>query len=151
MLHRVTSWPRIIALLIGGVGLGSISSAWPVIWSQEGVHIGCDWTSLLIGAALLVMSYLLASGYEWARRILLGAIVLGGVGYLISRGIRLVSPTSFSDLSPEQIKVVGLSGRLKDFSWFIVSLSAVAFFVLLLCHRNVVESFRDRSRPPERV
>src|SRR4030088_2497022 len=118
MLHRVTSWPRIIGLLVGDLGLSSISSAWPIMWSQKGVHIGCDWTSLVIGVALLITSYLLASGYEWARRILLGVIVLGGAGYLVFHGIRLVSPVSVSDLPPEQVHVAGLSGHLWELSWF---------------------------------
>jgi hypothetical protein len=151
MLHRVTSWPGIIGLLVGGVGLSSISSAWPVIWSQEGVHIGCDWTSFIVGVALLVMSYLLASGYEWARRILLAGIVLGGGAYLVFHGIRLVSPVSVSDLPPGPAHVAALSGRLWELSWFLLVLSAVVFFVLFLSHRDIVASFPGRSRPPEKV
>lgn len=105
----------------------------------------------MVGVSLLVMGYLLARGYEWARRILLAVIVSGGAGYLVFHGIRLLSPISVTDLSPEQAQVAGLSERLEELSWFLLVLSAVVFFVLFLCHRDVIASFRVRSRLSEKV
>jgi asparagine N-glycosylation enzyme membrane subunit Stt3 len=151
MLQHITSWPKIIGLFVGGVGFSSMCSAWPVIWSREGIHIGCDWTSLVVGVALLVMSYLLALGYEWARRILLAVIVLGGSVYLVFHGIRLVGPVSISDLPPDQAQVVRLAGRIEELGWFLLVLTAVAFFLLFLSHRDVVAGFRARSRPRPKV
>lgn len=62
----------------------------------------------------------------------------------------LLFPMSFSDLSPEQEKVVRVWTFLSNLSWFFLTLTLLLYAVLLLYHPDVVASFRRRSRASER-
>jgi hypothetical protein len=145
MFDRVKSWPRIIAAIVGGVGVSGVVSAWSLEYDSRVYTIAFDWHVMVVSAAVLVMSYLLATGREWARRMLLLAVSLIGVGIVLWRGIHLF-PKSYTDLSPEEMKVV----RLGDFLWnlplFLLILTLLIFVVLLLSHPDVVASFRGRPR-----
>jgi hypothetical protein len=149
MFARVTSWPKIIAALVGGVGVGGVFSAWSLRFDSPVPSIACDWRVVIASVALLVMSYPLATGREWARRMLLWAVSVIGISAVLWRGI-LLFPKSYTDLSPEQIKVIRLGAFLGDLSWFFVILTLLIFFVLLLSHPDVVASFRSRLRASER-
>jgi hypothetical protein len=144
MFDRFTSWPRIIAALVGGVGISGVFSAWSLAFDSPLPSILFDWHVMIASATLLVMSYLLATGREWARRVLLWAVSLIGGSYALWRGVQLF-PKSFTDLSPEQIKVVRLWTFLGDLSWFFLILTLLIFVVLLLSHPDVVAMFRSRS------
>lgn len=145
MFDRVTSWPRIIAALVGGVGVSGVFSSWSLVVDLPVPPILFDWRVMLASATLLVMSYLLATGREWARRVLLWAVSLIGGSYALWRGV-LLYPKSYTDLSPEQIKTLRLAGFLSDLSWFFFVLTLLIFFVLLLSHPSVVVSFGRSGR-----
>ena len=149
MFDRVTSWPKIIAALVGGVGVSGVFSAWSLGFDSPVSSIACDWRVVIASAALLVMSYPLATGREWARRMLLWAVSVIGISAVLWRGI-LLFPKSYTDLSPEQIKVIRLGAFLGDLSWFFLILTLLIFFVLLLSHPDVVASFRSHLRTSER-
>jgi hypothetical protein len=153
MFDRFTSWPRIIATLVGGLGVSGVFSSWSLPFDHlPNPSIECDWHVLIGSAALLVMSYPLATGRQWARRALLGAVSLIGVSIVLWRGV-LLFPKSYTDLSPEQIKVIRLASFLSDLSWFFFILTLVIFFILLLSHPSVVASFgtSEKSSTMERT
>jgi hypothetical protein len=145
------SWPKIIALVVGGIGVSGVFSAWPVTFSAERTWIACDWRVMAVSAVLLIMSYPLATGREWARRILLVAIILIGVSLVLWGGFKVVAGASFTDLSPEQITVVRLSMRIADFSSFFFVFTLLVFGVLFLCHPDVVATFQRRPSVHARV
>lgn len=149
MFDRIASWPRIIAALVGGIGLSGVCGAWSLEYNSPVYSIGFDWHVMVASAAILVMSYLLATGREWARRMLLWAVSLIGGSIVLWRGVQLF-PKSYTDLSPEEIKVVRLGDFLFDLSLFFLILTLLIFFVLLLSHPDVVASFRRRSGLSER-
>jgi hypothetical protein len=145
MFDRFKSWPRIIAALVGGIGLSGVFVAWGLEWNSPLPSISFDWQTMIASATLLVMSYFLATGREWARRVLLWVVSLIGGIYALWRGVQAFPKSSFTDLSPEQIKVVGLWTFLRDLSWFFFILTLLIFIVLILSHPDVVASFRRRS------
>lgn len=149
MFDRVTSWPRIIAALVGGVGVSGVFSAWSLRFVSPVPSITWDWHTMIGFLALLVMSYPLATGREWARRMLLWAISFIGMSVLLWRGV-LLFPQSYTDVSPEQIEVIRLGTFLGNLVWFFLILTLLIFFVLLLSHPDVVASFRGRLRTSER-
>jgi hypothetical protein len=148
MFHRFTSWPKLIAAIVGGVGVSGVFSAWSLRFESPMPSITWDWRPMIASVALLVLSYLLATGREWARRTLVWTVSLIGMSIVLWRGI-LLFPKSYTDLSPEQIGVIRLGTFLGDLSWFFLILTLLIFFVLLLCHADVVASFRDRSGHPK--
>jgi hypothetical protein len=97
------------------------------------------------------MSFPLAAGREWARRVLLVGVVITGAGLVLLDAAKVFSPMSFSDLSPEQISVVRQWHRLDDLSSFFLDLAIVVFAVLFLSHRDVITSFRRRSSATTKV
>jgi hypothetical protein len=142
LFRGATPWPKIIAALVGGVGLSGLFSAWfPVFEPVLFFSVECDWRVLLGSAVLLAISYPLATGREWARRVLLWAVSLIGMIIVLWRGVLLLFPMSYTDISPEQVKVAQLAAFLSDFSWFILIITLLSFFVLLLSHPDVVASF----------
>src|SRR5262245_47627805 len=116
MSYRITSWPKILAVLVGGIGVSGIFSALMLSSTVERTWITCDWRVIVASALLLIISFLLATGREWARRILLFAVVLIGIGLVLEYALRIVGTMSFTDLRPEQVKVVRLWTRLTDLS-----------------------------------
>ncbi len=140
-----------IALLVGGFGLTALFAAWPMSEREQDVRIVCDWTNSIIGVALVALSCLIATGRNWARYIVIVLVVLVGGFYTLGGGLRIVMPPSVADASPQQAKVIGLSGWLYDLSWFTFTLTVFVFAMLLLCHPDVVASFRGRSRREEKV
>ena len=144
MFDCFKSWPRIIAALVGGVGLSGVFSAWSLVFDSPCPSILFDRPKMIGSAVLLVMSYPLATGREWARRVLLWTVSLIGGSYALWRGVN-VFPKSFTDLSPEQIKVIRIWTSLGDLSWFVLVLTLLIFVILLLSHPDVVASFQKRS------
>ena len=147
----VASWPKIVAILVGGLGLSGLFSAWSPSFSGQHPKIIFDWRIVAISAALLLLSYLLASGREWARRILLLAVILFGAFLLLRYGMQTFATRSFTDLSPDEVPTIRLWTRLGDFSWFLAVLAFFAFLVFFLCHPNVVASFRRGVSRDEKV
>jgi|GEM_PF-5216827 len=144
MFDRIASWPRIIAALVGGIGLSGVFAAWPLDSEWPHFSILFDWQAMMASATLLVLSYLLATGREWARRVLLWTVSLIGGSIVLWRGVQLF-PKSYTDLSPEQIRVMRISSFLRDLSWFFFVLTLLIFIVLILSHPDIVASFRRRS------
>jgi len=149
MRDRV-SWPKIIAAFVAGFGVSAFFSSWTLTFGGGGTRIGCEWRAMVICALLLLMSYPLATGREWARRLLLFAVVVVGVGFVVYYAFRVVSPMGFTDLSAEQIKVVRLWTRLTDLSSFFVAATLFIFGAYFLSHKDVVASF-SRAPSPEKV
>ena len=97
---------------------------------------------MAVSGILLAMSYPLATGREWARRVLLVGVVLIGSGLVLWEAVTAIPFKSFSHLSPEQVEVVRVWTFLRDLSSFIVVLAVAVFGILFLSHRDVVTSFQ---------
>jgi hypothetical protein len=97
MHHRFTSWPTIIALIVGGFGLSVLLCAWPVTVQATWT---CDWSAIAVSALLFVMSYLLARRHKWARQILLAVVVLGIVRIIVFDGFGAVGPITVYHVPP---------------------------------------------------
>ena len=151
MKPHAIAWPKIIASVVAGLGFCGVFSAWQTVWSQQRTWITCDWQIMAISAVLLAMSFPLAAGREWARRVLLVAVVLIGAGLVLWDALKVVSPMSFSDLSPEQIRVVRQWHRLDDLSSFFLVLGIAVFAALFLSHRDVITSFQRSSDATTKV
>jgi hypothetical protein len=151
MKPHAIPWPKIIATVIAGLGVSGVFSAWSTTWTAQRIWITCDWQVMAISAVLLAFSYPLARSREWARRVLLIAVVLIGASLTLWDAVKVVSPMSFSDLTPEQIEVVRLWQRLQDLSSFFVVLAIALFVALFLSHQNVVASFQRHHNAPAKV
>ena len=138
-------------MFVAGLGLSGVSSAWLLALDGADPYISCDWRVLVISILLFVFTYPLATGRDWARRVLLFAVAVIGTGLVLWRGLKVVAPMSFGHFSPEQIKVVRLWTGLGDLSSFFVALSIVVFGVLFLSHQEVAASFQHRSRADTQV
>ncbi len=124
--------------------MSGVFAAWPLDSEWPLFSILFDWQTMIASATLLVLSYLLATGREWAGRVLLWTLSLIGGSIVLWRGVQLF-PISYTDLSPEQIRVMRISSFLRDLSWFFFILTLLIFIVPLLSHPDVVASFRRRS------
>jgi len=147
MRARLVSWPKIIAVVIGGWGLAGLFGAFGTTFSGSGTWISVDWRALLVAALLLAASYPLATGREWARRTLFVAVAAVGATMAVWYCVRIVSPISFSDLTPEQVKVVRQSMRLEDISTLCLILSSFSFGLWFLSHPDVVATFKPTTAP----
>lgn len=152
MFYRVTSWPKIIAAFVGGIGLGGMCSAWELTSSgSTRALITCNWWVIVASALLLILSYPLAIGCEWARRTLLLAGAVIGVSLVEHYFVGAISPIHYTDLSPEEAKVVQLWDHLGSLSLCFLILSLLVFGVLLLSHPDIVKSFRGRRRSTDKA
>jgi hypothetical protein len=153
MLRHVPSWPKIIAMFVAGLGVAGVLGAQSVNYAGSSYPlrnwIAFDWRIVAISILLLLVSYPLARGRDWARRVTRAAVAVVGLSLVIYYLARLVSPVSFSDLTPEQIKVVRLSMRLEDASTLFVVLISLVFGVSFLSHPDVVASFQSSRNAPE--
>ena len=143
-----------IATLVAGLGLsGVFGSAGVAYGGADGraSWLTFDWYVIAVGIVFLLISYPLAKGREWARRILLVAVALVGACLLVYYAVRVVSPVSFSDLTPEQIKVERLSLRLSDTSSLFLVAAVAVFGFCFLSHPDVVATFHRPARPPTKV
>jgi hypothetical protein len=127
-------------MVIGGWGLSGLFGAFGTT-SGSGTWISVDWHVLLVAALLLAATYPLATGREWARRTLLVAVATVGVAMVLWRGFSIVAPMSFTDLTPEQVKVVRETIRLADISSLFLILTSFSFGIWFLSHPDVVTSF----------
>ena len=124
--------------------------------SQIGLYyprrsITWDWRVIAVSGALLIMSFLLATGREWARRSLLVVVIFVGAYFLLLYGTHAVGPISFGHVRAEDLPTERLSHHLEGFSSFFLALGVVAFAVLFLCHPDIVSSFRRNDRRTEKV
>lgn len=152
-MRTFTSWPKILGALVGGLGLSVVFSAWMLGPGAEHrlSRITCDWWGLIVAGLLLIMSYLLAAGWDWARRILLVTVIVLGVYFLLRHGIGVIGPTYFTDVPPDEIPTVQFWTRLNELSSFFMALALVLFGMCFLTHPDVVDSFRRRARSSEKV
>jgi hypothetical protein len=154
MQHRTRSWPKILATFVAGLAMAGLFATSGVTYAGSAYplnsSISFDWHVIALSALLLVMAYPLAAGREWARRFLLIAVVLVGTGLVGYYALRIIAPMSFSDLTPEQIKVERLSMRLSDVSSLLLTASLAVFSFLFLSHPDIVASFHSHARSPER-
>jgi hypothetical protein len=142
MRARLVSWPKIIAVVVGGWGLAGVFGAFGTTFFGSGTWISVDWRALSVAALLLAASYPLATGREWARHTLFVAVATVGATMAVWYCVRIVSPMSFSDLTPEQVKVVRQSMRLEDISTLCLILSSFSFGLCFLRHPDVVTTFK---------
>ena len=110
-----------------------------------------DWRVIAVSGVLLILSFFLATGREWARRTLLVVVVLVGAYFLLLYGTHAVVPISFGHVGAEDLPTARLSHHLEGFSSFFLALGVVAFAVLFLCHPDIVSSFRRNDRRTEKV
>ena len=146
MFARVRSWPKITAIVVAGYGLGIMCSAWQMTWDLRATWMTCDWSAIVASAVLFIMSYLLGTGRDWARRLLLVGVILYGLFLLIIHGGSAFGPISISDISPAQADIARPRARLRELSSLFFDLSPFVFAVMFLCHSDVVASFRARTR-----
>ncbi len=123
MFDRVRSWPKIAAIVVAGYGLGITCSAWPVTWDLRATWMTCDWSAIAASAVLFIMSYLLATGRDWARRVLLVGVILYGLFLMIIHGGSAFGPISLGDISPAQADIARPRWRLRELSSLFFALS----------------------------
>jgi hypothetical protein len=152
MLRRVTSWPKIIALLVGGLAVTVLSSAFLVNFARQNEGLTCDWSAVAVSALLFVMSGLLFTERELARRILLFIVIVVGMIRVFIEGVGAVAPIHYlSAISPDRARLYSLEKHLRYLSSCFLALSLLVFAVLFLCHPHVVASFRGHSRSSPKV
>lgn len=148
MWHSVLSWPKLLGALAAGVGLSGMLSESELfidthgLWSSPDYH---GWAALIGYGLLLILSYPLAVGRNWARRLLLFVVACSGAVLLAQQGRFLFAEGAVTHLSPEQAKPIIRMLWFKELSVFVLLFTVSAFAVLLLCHRDVVEAFNYRA------
>jgi len=153
MWYRVSSWPKLIGALVAGVGLGGMLSASELMFDTHGLWSSPDyrdWATLIGYGLLLILSYPLARGHNWARRLLLSVAILSGAVLLALLGRVLFAPGAVTHLSPEEAKPIIRVLRFQELSVFGMLFSVSAFAILLLGHRDVVEAFGQRASRREK-
>ena len=153
MRHLTQSWPKIVATVVAGLGVSCVFASARLNYGGSGYPlaswISFDWHALVAAAVLLAAAYPLATGRDWARRMLLIAVAVVGATVVVWYVIRIVSPVSFSDLTPEQAAVSRRSMRFEDLST-LCWIAALTFFgVSFLSHPDVVTSFTRPNVPPK--
>ncbi|MEY2495694.1 MAG: hypothetical protein QOJ45_2186 [Verrucomicrobiota bacterium] len=153
MRHPTRPWPKIVATLVAGLAMSGIFGSARLTFGGGGYPlaswIAFDRHALLAAAVLLAAVYPLATGRDWARRTLLIAVATVGVTMTVWYLIRIVSPVSFSDLTPEQAAVSRRSMRFEDLSTLCWIAAFTFFGVSFLSHPDVVTSFTRPHAPPK--
>ena len=129
------------------LGLSVLCAAWPMTLRPGNFWLRCDWSTIAVGILLLILGYFVGAGRNWARRILLGAVIALGLALAFRYGVRAFLKMYVTDVTPEQAEVVTISAQLEGFSRFFLVVGLGAFLVLLLRHPDVVASFRARAIP----
>ena len=106
---------------------------------------------MLQSVMLLAASYPIATGREWARRLLVVAVILIGLRFVAWAGFLLFEPIGVGHLSAAQAQPVKMEFFLDQLSLFLFLLTLLFFTVALLCHRDVVASFQRRREGDERI
>src|SRR4051812_20969545 len=107
---------------------------------------------MAVGVFLLLLSYPLATGRNWARRALVAALVFIGLFSAFWHGVRLFEfPKSFSHSSAEQSRLVSICILLGDLSSLVGVLTVILFGVVFLSHPDVIGTFRSGASPSEKV
>jgi len=153
MGHPARPWPKIVATLVTGLAVSVIFGSARLTYGGSGYPlaswIAFDRHALLAAAVLLAAVYPIATGRDWARRTLLIAVATVGVTMTVWYLIRIASPVSFSDLTPEQASVSRRSMRFEDLST-LCWIAALTFFgVSFLSHPDVATSFTRPHAPPK--
>jgi len=151
MLGPATHWPKILAIFVAGIAIRNAFSAWLLTFPAHGPSITCSWRDMAVSVVLLIMSVMLVRRFDWARRILLVGVIVIAVPLLVRHGVGSVIAASIGDVPPEHVPTWQLWTRLEHLSSFFLVLNLGAFGVLLLCHPDVVGSFRRRFRSVEKT
>ena len=112
------------------------------LWSSPDYR---DWATVIGYGLLLILSYPLAGGHNWARRLLLFGAVCSGAVLLALQGRFLFAEGAVGHLSPEEAKPIIRVMWFEELSVFVRLFTVSAFAVLLLCQRDVVEAFKQRA------
>jgi hypothetical protein len=148
MLRQLrSSWPKLIAALVAAIGVSGILTGWTFSFGPSGNSIGWFWPQMAVSVSLVILSYPLATGRDWARRVLMVAVVFIGVVFAFWHAVRLFDfPKSFSHSSEEQSRLIGLCLLLEDISALLVVLTVVVFGMLFLSHPDIIATFRRGSQ-----
>ena len=146
MTAHAAPWPKVVGAVAIGFAIAGVLSAWRPEITPDGGSLVCECDAMLPSLLLLVVGYFVAAGREWARRLLIAAVVLSGLVYLGWEGYMLLQPLSVVDhLSAQQAQTVKTATFLRQLSSVLIVLIVVVSLVLLLFHRDVVASFRNES------
>ena len=152
MVRHLRAWPKLIATLTAGVGLSGIVGGWTYSIGPNGHSMNCSWPMMAVAVALVALSYPLATGREWARRVLVLAVPLIGAFFAFFHIIALFEyPGTYSHSTEEQSRLVSLYFLLQHVSSLLVLLSVVAFGILFLSHPDVRASFQRGPHDREHV
>lgn len=156
MLREVFSWPKLIGLTIGLLGLGSFMSNF-----GECLRLGlfthppvsfirpATWFNVVTSIGMLGLSYPLWRGFNWARIALLVLYIVIGLAATASSALIVYSHLDLvkgimGPVTPEQLANVRWGGQLYaliDGGDYLVILSRVLFMICLLCFPEVTKSF----------
>ena len=151
MLSRFFAWPKLLGLLVGtlgtGVALTGASFAGRAHFLGDAVE-ATVW--LAVGCLILVagLSYPLYRGHEWARRALLAIVGLCAVSGLVLAIVRLSEGAIIDDRASVPAAWVVAESILRMVGFPLLLLSLPSFFILLLCHPDVVAAFRRDAALP---
>jgi len=123
MSAHVTSWPKILALLVFGLGISVLFSSFLVRYIERIPELTPDWSAIAVSGFLLLMGCLLLTGRDWTRRILLFVVIVVGVMRIVFEAVGAVAPIHFSDISPDRAHVFSLETRLRYMSSFFLLLA----------------------------
>lgn len=142
MFNRIVSWPRLIGAVIGGIGLSGLLGFAPFVAppSFERLQLGY----LFVFISFLILSYPLARGRNWARSVLVAGVILIGLYFFLRPVSRLVSSHEFSGPDSALTKWLPLESVLADVGDSLLMLTLPLFVVGVLCHPDVVSTFRRR-------
>jgi len=140
MFTRFFTWPKVFAILVAGLGLSGLidscqffPNAWQFVQLSQLLQVA-------VSTLFLLLSYFLFRGHDWARRVLVVVAILFGGWRIIPRTIAIFETHTFSCVPTQPwMAREAVLGAIGD---FVFGISILVFFILLICHRDVVAAFQ---------
>jgi glucose uptake protein GlcU len=104
------------------------------------------WLLLLLPASLLVLSYALYHGRDWARRAVVVVGVCLSILAIIGFAMRAVAESRIYDahVITGEMRVQQALGALGQVGLALCVVAPQLFVICVLCHRDIVATFRQR-------
>jgi hypothetical protein len=153
---RALTWPRLIGITVGLIGLGGLLSTFvrhlPLALFTDSWPLGLEsWFAVGISVLGLALSYPLFSAHDWARRVLFVISLLICLGFAIIFSAAVIRRPNIaydgaeSAFTPEvvaEIRREELVARLSKAGDALWPLTLSTFLTLVLIHPDVVRAFR---------
>ena len=142
MRDYITSWPKLIGGAVAGLGLFALLGFAPVVHIYFHALDPSDFAYPSVGVLFLILSYPLARGHEWARRVLLVTTILIGTYCFLRGSSSLVRPHNFSGGGDFSAPWPAVENFIVELGRSLLLLTLALFAVGVLCQRDVVSAFR---------